>query len=260
MKAVKENVGTPEMKYFNSRTVELNRSEIHPAAYNPRKISSDARKRLKRSIKQYGVVGGMVVNERTGNTLVSGHQKLSILDELNKYPDSDYRLKVEVIDVDEKTEKELNIFFNNANATGEFDYDALRELIPSIDYDAAGLTPEDLNIIGIDLNLQTDVQASVAAALEDIVAPIAMQKQTQKEIRAQERAALSEEEKTAHVKAMKRQITDSVQQKAEGASAYVTLSFDSFENKALFMKRFGYEPHEMFLKGEVFNEQVERID
>nr|DAI98680.1 MAG TPA: Putative oxidoreductase [Caudoviricetes sp.] len=41
--------------------------------------------------------------------------------------------------------------------------------------------------------------------------------------------------------------------------AYLMLSFDTFEAKAAFCQRFGYDPYDKFVKGEVFSEQVERI-
>ena len=71
-------------KSFSSTIVELKRSAIHPAGYHPRVIDDEAKKALKRSIKKFGVVGGIVVNKRTGNTIVGGHQKVSILDEMYK--------------------------------------------------------------------------------------------------------------------------------------------------------------------------------
>ena len=108
-------------KYFNSKSVELKRSQINPASYNPRTISDEGKKALKRSIELYGVVGGIVVNQATGYTIVGGHQKVAVLDELNKYDKSthenDYTLRVELINVDEKTEKQLNITLNNQGAS-----------------------------------------------------------------------------------------------------------------------------------------------
>ena len=58
-------------KYIKSESVELNRSAIHFADYNPRKLSDESRKTLKRGIKKFGLVGGIVVNKRTGLTVVS---------------------------------------------------------------------------------------------------------------------------------------------------------------------------------------------
>ena len=54
-------------------------------------------------------MGGIVWNEDTGN-LVSGHQKVSIMDEVNRYNlqthENDYKLNVEVVHLDLKTEIE----------------------------------------------------------------------------------------------------------------------------------------------------------
>ena len=42
--------------------------------------------------------------------------------------------------------------------------------------------------------------------------------------------------------------------------AYIMLSFDTWEAKANFCRRFGYDPYDKFLKGEVFDSQVERVE
>ena len=98
-------------KYFTSESVEILRSQINLHEKNPRSISTENRKALKRGIKKFGMVGGIVVNKRTNYTLVSGHQRLSVMDELQKYnPDTknnDYTIRVDLIDVEEKEEKEL---------------------------------------------------------------------------------------------------------------------------------------------------------
>ena len=153
-------------KYFTSQSVELKRSQIRLHEQNPRVISAENRKALKRGIKKFGMVGGIVVNRRTGYTLVSGHQRLSVMDELQKYnadtKENDYPIRVDLIDVEEKEEKELLILLNNPSAQGEWDYDALRELIPDIDYKDAGLTEQDLDIIGVDFNFQSEEENAIA--------------------------------------------------------------------------------------------------
>ena len=232
-------------KYIKSESVELNRSAIHFANYNPRKLSDESRKTLKRGIKKFGLVGGIVVNKRTGLTVVSGHQRLSVMDELQKFPDNDYRIRVDVIDVDEKQEKELNILMNNPNAQGTWDFDALAQIVPDIDWKDAGLTDADLNMIGVDYLLQTEEESSIADALSDMMSPVNEQK---------------EAEKVAHMKEVKQQVKENAQKQAENMDAYVMLSFDSYKAKAAFCKRFGYDPDMKFIKGEVFDEQIERID
>ena len=235
--------------------MELNRSAIHFAGYNPRKLSDESRKTLKRGIKKFGLVGGIVVNKRTGLTVVSGHQRLSVMDELQKFPDNDYRVRVDVIDVDEKQEKELNILMNNPNAQGSWDYDALARLVPDIDYKDAGLTDADLNMIGCDFLLQTEEENSLAGALEEMMQPVTEQKEADKAAKQMERA-----EKVAHMKDVKQQVKEAAQKQAQDMDAYVMLSFDTFEAKAAFCERFGYDQYTKFLKGEVFSDQVERVE
>lgn len=105
-----------ENKITQPESREIQRSDINFANYNPRKITQEARKNLKSNLKRVGLLGGIVWNEVTGN-LVSGHQRISVIDEVNKYnPDTrtnDYLIRVEVVHMDEKTEKEQNIFMNN---------------------------------------------------------------------------------------------------------------------------------------------------
>ena len=242
-------------KYIKSESMELNRSAIHFSDYNPRKLSDESRKTLKRGIKKFGLVGGIVVNKRTGLTVVSGHQRLSVMDELQKFPDNDYRIRVDVIDVDEKQEKELNILMNNPNAQGSWDYDALARLVPDIDYKDAGLTDADLNMIGCDFLLQTEEENSLAGALEEMMQPVTERKEAEKAARQLERA-----EKVAHMKDVKQQVKEQAQETAANMDAYLMLSFDTWEAKAAFCERFGYDPYMKFIKGEVFDEQIERIE
>lgn len=242
-------------KFFSSTIVEVKRSEIHPADYNPRKIDEQGKRMLKRSMKQFGVVGGIIVNSQTGNTIVGGHQKVAILDEMYKYPDNDYSLRVEMISVDRKTEKTLNIALNNGNISGQWDYDALARLVPDIDYKDAGLTDADLNMIGCDFLLQTEEENSLAGALEEMMQPVTEQKEAEKAARQLERA-----EKVAHMKDVKQQVKEQAQETAANMDAYLMLSFDTWDAKAAFCERFGYDPNMKFIKGEVFDEQIERIE
>lgn len=146
MKKTKEN----KIKQAEQRTVR--RSDINFASYNPRVISEDARKKLKKNLQTVGLLGGVVWNERTGN-LVSGHQKVSIMDAVNRYNaengDNDYEFRVEVVDFDEKTEKEQNLFMNNKAVQGTYDDDMLRSLLTEIDYTNAGFEEMDLQLLGL---------------------------------------------------------------------------------------------------------------
>lgn len=241
-------------KFFGSEIVELKRSQITPATYNPRTIDVNARKRLKKSLKDFGVVGGIIVNKRTGYTIVGGHQKVSILDEIYKYPANDYSLRVEVVDVDEKTEKTMNIALNNSSITGEWNYDTLRELIPDIDYKDAGLTEQDLDIIGVDFHFQTEEENTIAGELDNLMAPVREEHQAEVAQKQAERA-----EKVAHMKQVKEEVKQAATKAAANMDAYLMLSFDNWDAKAEFCEKFGFNPDEKFLKGEVFSEKIETL-
>ena len=127
----------------------MRRSQINTAPYNPRIISDQAKKKLGKGIDEWGLVEPLVWNKRTG-VLVSGHQRISKLDSLEG--DNDYVLDFSVVDVDEKRERELNVLLNNRNLQGDYDTDLLASLLndsTGFDYNAAGLTINDLNILGV---------------------------------------------------------------------------------------------------------------
>lgn len=250
-------------KYVKGEVVELKRSAIHLAAYNPRTISDEGRRSLKRIIKKFGLVGGIVVNKRTGLTVVSGHQRISVMDELQKYDpktkENDYKLRVNVIDVDAKTEKELNIAMNNPNAMGEWDRDKLAEIIPDIDYKDAGLTEADLSIIGLDMEFKTDEEDSLANALDDLTKEADEEDEAERERKKAEKQA-ERAAKVAHMKQVKAEVRQAANQSAGDMDAYVMLSFDNINNKNAFMQRFGYSTDDKFIKGEDFGQRVEVAD
>lgn len=125
-------------------------SELNPAEYNPRKKlnpSDEAYKMLKASIKNFGYVDPIIVNIRT-MTVIGGHQRLEVLKDLNY----EYAECV-VLDLDEKTEKELNISLNKNS--GYWDNDKLEQL-----FDELKLSSEELFATGFTenevANLKTD--------------------------------------------------------------------------------------------------------
>lgn len=246
-------------KLFQTKTVEMKRSAIKFADYNPRMIDEEGKRQLKRSLKNFGVAGGIVINGANGNTVVSGHQKIKLLDEMAGYPENDYTLKVEVAEYSEKKEKEANVAFNNPNVGGKWDYDALARLVPDIDYKDAGLTDADLNMIGCDYLLQTEAENEISNDLDTLMQPIAEQHEAEKAQKQAEREA-EREAKIAHMKEVKQQVKEQAQTTAENMDAYVMLSFDTFKAKAAFCERFGYNAYDKFIKGEVFENQIERIE
>lgn len=125
-----------ELSKFQKFTVKrINRDQIKNAEYNPRRISDKNKKTLKNNLKKNGLVQPIIWNERTGN-IVGGHQRLKCLDELEN--NSKFALDVSVVNLDEKQEKEMNIFLNNTNAMGEFDTSMLKDVMKDIDIENAG--------------------------------------------------------------------------------------------------------------------------
>lgn len=153
-------------RLFRSEIRELMRSSVHISDYNPRKISDEGRQLLRDSMLQYGVVGGIVVNERTWN-VVGGNQKIAILDEMSN--GEDFKIRAEVISVDEKTEKQLNVILNSSKVGGDWDYDALSRMLPDIDWRAAGITDEDLRLMDMEYLLSSeDISSDAANTTETI--------------------------------------------------------------------------------------------
>ena len=133
----------PSQKFAAER---IHRKQIKNAPYNPRQIDDHARKKLKENLKKRGLLEALVWNKRTGN-LVSGHQRISILDDLAGT--DNYLLDVAVVDLSEKDEKEQNIFFNNPSTQGTYDVDGLGKMLAEegIDYKKAGFDDMDLQMI-----------------------------------------------------------------------------------------------------------------
>lgn len=230
------------MKIKQSETKELKRSKIKFAWYNPRKISEDARKRLKKNLKEKGLLGGIVWNETTGN-LVSGHQKIAIIDEIEKYNpetlDNDYQIRVEIVQLSEKEEKEQNIFMNSPSAQGEYDNDLLADLMKDIDFETAGLTQEDINV------LITDVPFFELAEFNNDIA----NDFKELEQKTDEEKTIEKEARKQAVKEAKARVKEQLQQEVEG-EPWVTLSFQSYANKVTFMEMIEQDIDLKMIKGE----------
>jgi hypothetical protein len=136
------------MKLEKYEIKKLPRNSIHMADYNPRRISPEARKKLKAEIRRNGLVQPIIVNKRT-MTVVSGHQRLAIADELIKK--TDYEITCALIDVDEKQEVALNVALNNQSLMGEWDIMALKDIgkiFPDIDFEVdMGFDLSDIEVM-----------------------------------------------------------------------------------------------------------------
>ncbi|WP_444341272.1 hypothetical protein [Phocaeicola plebeius] len=249
---------------------EIQRSIIKFANYNPRKIAPEARKNLKANLKRIGLLGGVVWNEVTGN-LVSGHQRISIMDEVNKYnsdtKENDYLIRVEVVHMDEKTEKEQNIFMNNRNVQGEFDSDMLKELLDGIDYNYAGLNDFDLNMLGvgdIDFAVNDEIWSKDNILNDSLysIDEITKEGEENKGInRSNNFYEDSKENQIARhneVQKIKDRISNQNSfEKDNGMLSYVVLSFNSPTERANFMEMFGYGFDERYIDGNEFMNRIE---
>lgn len=111
-------------------------------------MDADSEKRLRKGIREYGLVAPITWNRRTGN-VVGGHQRLKQLDALEK--SDDYDLTVAVIDVDEREEAKINVQLNNPSMQGDWDFDKLADMTDEFD-----LTMEDMGFSKMDVDMMFD--------------------------------------------------------------------------------------------------------
>lgn len=112
--------------------------EILLAEYNPRKDlkpGDDEYEKIRASIEEFGYIDPIIANRRNAN-IIGGHQRWKVLKDLG-YTEID----VIYVDVDEKTEKAMNLALNKIS--GEWDKIKLRELM--IEFEE-----QDLIVTGFD--------------------------------------------------------------------------------------------------------------
>lgn len=115
----------PSVKKHARGTVKID--HLHMAEYNPRRISKEAQKGLRKSIERFGLVQDIVVNRRNMR-VVGGHQRVNALKSSGETD-----VPVTFVDLDETEEKALNIALNSSLISGEFDDAKLAELIKEIE-------------------------------------------------------------------------------------------------------------------------------
>jgi hypothetical protein len=123
----------------------VHRSDLKNADYNPRKIDKRAREKLRKNLKTVGLVEPITWNEITGN-IVSGHQRVSLLDDLEGR--KDYTLDVAVVRLDPHVERQQNVFMNNPSTQGDYDLTALATLLKQESF-----KPEDAGFDRLDLEV-----------------------------------------------------------------------------------------------------------
>lgn len=113
-----------------------------------------------------GLIQPLVWNERNGN-LVGGHQRLKIMDSIQK---GDYEITVAAVNLTDKQEKEANILLNNSNLMGEWDNERLSEMFQEIDFEDVMFSADDLNILGVEVESKNmdAAPASVDAVVDEM--------------------------------------------------------------------------------------------
>lgn len=146
---------------------------LRPAPYNPRQDldRDDPRyRKLRRSIRRFGLVEPLVWNRRTGH-VVGGHLRLKILRELGWK-----RVPVSIVDLDPDRERALNVMLNNRAAQSDWDLEQLRKVLEALEASPtakladAGFTPADLNLLREPLQPLEDPQREMPA-VEVILRP-----------------------------------------------------------------------------------------
>lgn len=221
------------MKIKQSESREIERSKINFAPYNPRLKDEKVVESLIKNFKKVGFLGGIVWNEQTGN-LVSGHKRLEALDCIYKYLESgkEYLVKVEVVNIDLKTEKSQNIYFNNKKKQGQTDFDALSLIVNEIDIDLAGIDESDIELI------------------EALVPDFEYGDKDDFKLELNEESKLSLEEKKESIKSLKKDIKNSISD--AHLSKHFSVSFSSYNEKAEFLESVGINGDEVVISSKTF--------
>ena len=232
-----------------SETKIIKRSQINLNPCNP-KVHTDADiKQQKANIKKVGLIGGIQWNETTGN-LIDGHKRVMSVDLIQGYdgtPETDYDIKVEAVDFDEKTEKEQLLFMAKSQDPIDYNLVAKNFSIDEIDFKAAGFTEQDTEQIKM---LQDDLEASLKESgmddfsedfLNEPMASVATSvpmtelpniEKTSEEIVAEHasKPKMTKEE----VKEQKQHCTDVGMKRQEDIDNFIFIDFESLEQKQLF--------------------------
>lgn len=139
------------------QVVQVKIIDLKPADYNPRKLTKDQHRDLTESIKRFGLVDPIIVNQHAGreNVVVGGHQRLKIAQEQGFE-----EVPVVYVDLDEEREKELNLRLNKN--LGEWDWDSLANNFDVNVLKDIGFTNNDLGFMqgeGEEDNFDADAEA-----------------------------------------------------------------------------------------------------
>lgn len=233
------------MKIRQSETTIIKRSQINLNPLNPKRHTEESIKLQKKNLQKVGFLGGIVWNRLSGN-LIDGHRRVYAMDLLYKYDGSnDYELKVEVVELDEKTEKEQLTYMAVGNTKA--DYNLIADYIHDINFKDVGLSEEDYNsILSIaDANANVLQETLGVSTFDDIISLSPQVEERQPETRDEIRAKKEHQREIAY-------------ERQQNEDAYIVLSFSTYEAKVAFCEMLGYNTEEAkYIKGE---EVISRIN
>lgn len=212
-------------KYQIFKPLRVNREDLHEAPYNPRSIDDHSRKLLKKSVKG-GLADAIIWNKRTGY-IVGGHQRLSVLDELEG--NKNYALDVLMIDVDEQTERELNIKLNNENMMGVYDADKLASMFIN---DHVQFANVGFSALDIRLSFDTPVVNMI----------LGVENEEQEEV-------IKDIQEINKIKDARKRSKERANQKNE-TDFFKVVVFDNMESMNEFTKYFGFDDLNRYIDGE----------
>ncbi|PIR98067.1 MAG: hypothetical protein COT89_01355 [Candidatus Colwellbacteria bacterium CG10_big_fil_rev_8_21_14_0_10_42_22] len=128
------------------KIVQVPIKELKPAPYNPRKHKKEDMEQLKTSLKRYGVVDPILVNNAPGReqVIIGGHMRVKALEEMGVKNVPVIYLHIE----DLEKERELNLRLNRNQ--GEWDFQLLAEFDEDV-LSEIGFTSEELDdVFGIE--------------------------------------------------------------------------------------------------------------
>ncbi len=217
-----------------SETLDIMRSQIKMNPYNPKRHTEQLVKEQRKNFTRIGYLGGIVWNKASGN-IVDGHRRVMAMDELYGYdgtPATDYKIKVEVVELDEKKEKEQMTFMALANTKA--DLQLIAQYLPDIDIDLAGISASDLKDIEsflpndnvVDIDTYDDLLSGVADGID------------------------SADDKVERVKETKIRQKELASDRYSNLTAYITISFSSPEQKLMFCELADINPEDRFITGD----------
>ncbi|MBQ9639135.1 MAG: ParB N-terminal domain-containing protein [Bacteroidales bacterium] len=273
----KATAATPQAKKMpikGSTTEEIWRSQIIFNPYNPKRHTDRQVKTQAKNIKRNGYLGGIVWNKTTGN-LINGHRRVQALDIIHKYdgtPDTDYTIKVEVVEFDEATEKEQMTYMAVGNSKADFNL--IATYASDIDITQLGLSQDEMQALtalyqsaeystalsqAVDASAQAAQSLSTMADLgDDFLSPrhtLDTEEKTFDQI-AQDRAEKPNETAEA-IKAKKQRNNEIAENRNIDRQTYIMLAFKDPEELQEFCDVVGIYMHEnMIMNGMDFLDKL----